>query len=327
MKDYLNEINEKFEIRRSTAQKAAFREYVKAEVEDSGYECKVEVLEKEHHNIVIGDPLTAKVVFGAHYDTPAASVVPNILIPRSILVFWLYILSFPLLVGALSLGIAYLGEVLFRYDRTVMAVIYVVLYLGAYYLATRMFDNKHNKNDNTSGVSAILSLIQQNKGNEDVAFILFDNEEKGTLGSKAFNKCYKEQMKDKLVITLDCIGNGEHFLAITQKEVENAKGYQELKKIFGGGASSENDIVSAKSGAECEDRMSYTVQLYPAKSSKSNSDYKNFPCGIGILACHKKKFVNYYTPRIHTVRDTVADWENIEFVTGRLNEFVKKLGD
>jgi len=44
-----------------------------------------------------------------------------------------------------------------------------------------------------------------------------------------------------------------------------------------------------------------------------------------VLACHKKKFVNYYTPRIHTVRDTVADVENIEFLTKRLSEFVEEL--
>lgn len=314
MKDYLNEINEKFGIRRNGAQKEAFREYVKAEVADSGYEYKVEVLEKEHHNIVIGDPMKAQVIFGAHYDTPAASVVPNILIPRSIVIFWLYILSFPLLLGAFSLGVAYWGEILFRYDRTVMAVIYVILYLGVYYLTTRMFDNKNNKNDNTSGVSAVLSLIEQNKGNEKIAFILFDNEEKGTLGSKAFNKCYKEQMKNKLVITLDCVGNGKYFLAITQKAVENAQGYQALKKVF----------VGETTQDASED---YAVEFYTAKSSKSNSDYKNFPCGVGVLACHKKKFVNFYTPRIHTVRDTVADPANIDFLTGRLSAFVDMLGD
>ena len=50
-----------------------------------------------------------------------------------------------------------------------------------------------------------MSLIHQCKSNE-VAFVLFDNEERGLLGSKALNKKYSDLLKNKMVINFDCIG-------------------------------------------------------------------------------------------------------------------------
>ena len=81
MKDYLAFLNEKFPIRRSKEQKEEFIKYVKEEI--SGYNVDVETLEKEHNNILIGDVENAKVVFTAHYDTPATSIVPNLMLPKN----------------------------------------------------------------------------------------------------------------------------------------------------------------------------------------------------------------------------------------------------
>ena len=82
MKDYLNEVFNKFPIRRKTKQKDEFFGYIKKEVEQYGYNAKVETL-KNNKNIVIGDYEKAKVVFTAHYDTPATALIPNLMMPRN----------------------------------------------------------------------------------------------------------------------------------------------------------------------------------------------------------------------------------------------------
>ena len=73
MFDYLNHINDLYPIRRKAEQKENFRNYVLEESKKIGYDVKVDKI-KEHNNIVIGNPETAKVIFTAHYDTPAASL-------------------------------------------------------------------------------------------------------------------------------------------------------------------------------------------------------------------------------------------------------------
>ena len=80
------------------------------------------------------------------------------------------------------------------------------------------FENKNNKNDNTSGVAAVMSLIKNIDKDSNVAFILFDNEEKGLIGSGQFNKQNKKMMENKPLINLDCIGNGNEIVVIFNNE-------------------------------------------------------------------------------------------------------------
>ena len=69
----------------------------------------------------------------------------------------------------------------------------------------------------------------------------------------------------------------------------------------------------------------YTVNFYGTKGSMSNSDYKSFKCGIGLMTCGKKKFIGFCTPRIHTKRDIIANVENIEFITDNLTNFINNI--
>ena len=63
------------------------------------------------------------------------------------------------------------------------------------------------------------------------------------------------------------------------------------------------------------------------KGSMGNSDHKSFDCGVGVLVAHKGKgkIVKYCCGRIHTNRDTVANVENIEFLTNSLTEYINNL--
>ncbi len=293
MKDYLTEINGKFPIRRNAVEKSAFFEYVKAEAESVGLDARIERLEKKHNNIVIGDIENASVVYTAHYDTPARSLVPNLMMPRNPGLARLYGLGIPLVIAFASLGIAYALQAAFSLPNPALAAIYLVLYFGVFFGIMRCGDNKANKNDNTSGVATVLSIMSQNP--KSAAYILFDNEEKGLLGSKALLKSNKELWESKPLINFDCVGNGDNFVIIAMEKAEN-------HAIFG----KISDTVKGNN--------EYNVGLYPKKGSASNTDSKNFPYGISVMACKKSKKGVLYTPYIHTKRDTVASRYNIYFL-------------
>ena len=303
MKDYLNEINGLFPIRRRAEEKAKFFKYVKDELGDE--RVSLERLDGQHNNIIIGDVESAKVIFTAHYDTPAASIVPNLMIPANKLIGTLYHFLYPLAMAVLSLFVAFsIGDVL-ELDSSFSVALYAVIYFGLFFCTTRMTSNRNNKNDNTSGVATVMSLAADiNDGR--AAFILFDNEEKGLLGSKAYNKAHKSMLSDKLIINFDCVGNGDQIVFISKEEAEKMAEFQHLK----------SSLTSDKD---------FTIHYLSAKKAVSNSDYKSFPAGVGVMACRKGKIVKLYTGRIHTARDTVAESKNVYFLTDAMVEYVEKL--
>ena len=190
MKDYLNEVNDRFPIRKRAGEKTDFFEYVRSEIGED--RVKKETIEKQHNNIIIGDISEAKVVFTAHYDTPATSLIPNMMFPADKIKGMIFHFGYALLSAILCLLIAFSIGSIAGLDESGTLVIYLVLYFTFFYCTTRLITNKHNKNDNTSGVATVLSIASA-VNEKKVAFVLFDNEEKGLLGSKALNKKYKKE--------------------------------------------------------------------------------------------------------------------------------------
>ncbi len=313
MGDYLKIINDSFPKRKSFKEKTEFRVWAINEAKNLGYEASDEVLLNKHHNVVIGDIKTAKTVFGAHYDTPALSLFPNIMIPRNPFMFYVYQFLGPIIMVIIALAIAFglqpmLIESINIESRIILIIDFMFWYYLFFILFYRTFKNPKNVNDNTSGVASIFELMAKIDDNQKskVAFVLFDNEEKGKLGSKALSKKYPDLFKKKLVVSMDCVGNGNSILSVAKEEALKLDEYQMLKNVF-------------------KDNSEFNVYHYPTKGSQSNSDYKSFPCGVGFMACKKNKLVGFYTPRIHTLFDTVSDNKNIEFVSNSLKDFVDNL--
>ena len=303
MKDYLNEINDKFPIRRKKVQKDLFFDYVRSELGEEIV--RVEVIDK-NNNIIIGDPEKAKVVITAHYDTPAASVVPNMMLPTNRLLGMMVNMIYPVLLSIACIAIALIAVNLLGLHGEYAAVIYVFLYLGIFYSTTRLVANKHNKNDNTSGVATVMTLAKYSE-NDNVALILFDNEELGLLGSKAYNKAHKDMMKEKLLINLDCVGNGDQIIVMAKDKATQTEEYSKLYEAF-----SVDDEI-------------FQIHHIPMKKASSNSDNKNFPASVGITASSRGILAKFLTGRIHTVRDTIADGENIDFLVERIGKFIDKI--
>ncbi len=303
MKNYFKEICSLFPIRRSKEQKARFFDYVVSELKDG--RVKKDVLEKEHENIIVGDLQNAKVIFTAHYDTPATSLIPNLMMPANKFISYVYHLGYPLVLALLSLALAYVVSYFAGLEIYYFVALYLVIYFVSFFCATRFVTNKNNVNDNTSGVATVLTLAKRiNK--KEVAFVLFDNEEKGLLGSKAMNKKYKDLLKDKLIINFDCVANGKEIIFIAKAGAEKNEGYTLFK-----------NCLTAENG--------FNLNYLSFKSSVANSDYKNFECGVGVMACTKGKIIKFYTGKIHTNKDTVGSEENVNYLVDQMLKFVNAL--
>ena len=224
------------------------------------------------------------------------------MIPKNTFVNKVYHYGIFILLALVSLALSFVLSACFSGNRVVFLVSYLILYFSSFYLLTRAFENKHNANDNTSGVATLFEIIKK-RNDKKVAFILFDNEEKGLLGSKAFNKKYSDILKDKLVINLDCVGNGNHFLFIVKK---NAYAHKLFEKL----------------NFACKSDKAFNFEFIEFEKASSNSDYKNFECGIGLSAYTKSKNGMLITGKIHTKNDTFINEKNIEILSEKLVKFI-----
>lgn len=298
--NYLNEINKKHPVRRSKEQKNNFIKYTKEELKKYNVNINAETIDK-HTNIIIGDVSKAKVIYTAHYDTPASSVFPNLMFPRNKILSYIYVFSYAFIIVFFSFVFAFLLQEIFNLNQDVFIGVYLGIYLLLFYVCTRLVPNKNNINDNTSGVATIFSLVSEAKNN-DVAYILFDNEEKGKLGSKAYSKKYIDVLKDKLVINFDCVGNGNSIILVCKDKAKNHEFYKKINETL-------------------KPNNEYDVKIYGMRGSSSNTDFLNFECSLSVMACKKSKLIGYYTPNIHTPFDTVASTKNIDFLVESFSNF------
>lgn len=304
MNEISREILEKYQLRKTGKQKTAFIEYMKAKyptlrVEEGGF--------PKSRNLVVGDPGRAKVIFGAHYDTCAALPFPNLITPKNIPFYLLYSLFVCLPFLALGGVAAWLVSFLTDSD----ALLYWI-FLGGYFVsffALMLFGvpNKHTVNDNTSGVITLCELMEAlpESVRAQVAFVFFDHEENGLIGSKFFLKTHKTAMKNTPLINFDCVSDGDHILLVQNKPFLKKYG-EALKTAFG-----------AEDGLTVHYEKSSTT-LYP-------SDQGNFPVSLGVAA-FKRGIVGLYLDRIHTSRDTVMKEENIRYLVESAARFVEACG-
>ncbi|MBQ4354520.1 MAG: M28 family peptidase [Clostridia bacterium] len=292
-----------YEIRKSKAQKEAFISMLRGHfgdrltVEESGSLVK-------SRNIVLGSPDTAKIVFTAHYDTCARMPVPNFITPKNFLVYLLYqlvltavILAPPFLLSALT---AHLSSSLPDLAGLLLTELALILPAAAeLWLIMAGPANPHTVNDNTSGVIAVLTLADLLRDRDDCAFVLFDNEEVGLLGSAAFAKAHPEVKKSTMLVNFDCVSDGENLLLSFTKAGEDSGVYRYVKEHA--------EEICAAHGR--------TPVLTSSKTTFYPSDQAAFTKTAAIAALKKAPVIGLYMDRIHTPKDTVYMEENIAALT------------
>ena len=294
-----------FPVRKSKKQKQAFRDAVQSYAQSLGYPCAVEKGSFNCHNVVLGDPERAKFLITAHYDTCAHLPFPNLITPCN---FWTF-MGYQLFITALMLLPPVALGVLVGVATQSFDIGYYVGYSSFLGLALLMMfgpANKHNANDNTSGVVTLLEIAAALPGQlrEKVCFVLFDLEEAGLVGSSSYRVRHKKTTNSQIVLNLDCVGDGDHLLLVPNGKLKRKK---DAMAFF---------------QKHCADFGKKTIALRDKGFSIYPSDQAQFPYGVGICALHSSK-LGLYMSRIHTNRDTILEEENVNILRNTLISMIE----
>lgn len=305
--NYLEEITSRFPIRRKGEQKKAFRDWAVAEIRSMGYSVKVEQSGLQcHENIIVGNPEKAPVLFTAHYDTPGRALLPNILLPRNPVCYFLYQMLIVLILLAGSAVMLMLGSLTGNAEAA--RLMWIVTYFGILlWMSFGGIANKNNVNS-TSGLAALMTIMAQlpEEDRAKAAFILFDNEEKGMGGSKSYCKEHQQVAYTRFAVNMDCIGVGEDILVISRKLSRQHQEFAPMQRHM--------ETISPRK-----------VHFFDSLGSICNGTWKSFKSGVTILACKKAGLVGFYTPHLCTGRDTQADAGNIGAIADAMTAYVREL--
>lgn len=290
-----------FQIRKTKKQKDAFIALLKSAAPS------LQVQESpiiKSRNLILGDVSSAKAVLTAHYDTCAKMLFPNFITPLQPLLA----IGYSILISIPIFLIVFAANFLMRALGAPYHVYFPVSFLLIWGMLGFMMAgpaNKHTVNDNTSGVITLLEIYfaMSEEERKEVAFVFFDNEELGLLGSSYFKNIYKKEMKNKLLINFDCVSDGDNFLIAASKGANKAHG----EKILAAFQDDENKKVLYKKLENI---------YYP-------SDQAGFPVSLAVAALKHRKFPGYYMDKIHTKYDTVFMEENITYLTAHTLQFLR----
>ena len=297
MIDHPMDVRTLYEIRKTKKQKTAFLAAVTAYAQRHHYTTRIETGKGGCRNILFGDPEKAEYLITAHYDTPASIGLPNLITPNNPVSF---VLIQTLLVGVLLLFSCGAAAVVYWLTQNKIAALltWYVIYFGLLLLMLRGPANRHNANDNTSGVITVLEIMAsmpESKRNI-VCFILFDLEEAGLIGSSSYRKEHKTATDRQIVLNLDCVGDGD---VIQFTPTKSARKNKELLQSISG--------ICGKFGKK-------ELRLRDKGFTAGSSDHKKFPNGVGIMAFHYRKGIGLYCGRIHTWRDIILEQTNIHIL-------------
>ena len=297
------------EVRKTWAQKTAFIEWAKGYAREQGVELTIEESGRamRSRNLVFGAPDLASTIVTAHYDTCARLPFPNFLTPQCWpMILLTQVVPWVLIFGAVGAFCGYTTGRMLR-DASLLSallpsLVYVAVAFGA--IALMLFGpaNPHTANDNTSGVILLLLAMEALRGRDDVAFVLFDNEEKGLVGSQAFAKRHPRAVSRAFAVNLDCVSDGETLLYTGSKAGMRC-------------AQAEKLLATLKARAPLHGRKvasgSFPGTLYP-------SDQLVFAKGTAFVALKGGRVL--YIDRIHTAKDTVFDDGNLDCLLEVLRE-------
>lgn len=306
-----------YQVRKSNKEKTDFIAYLKNRLGERGYDAEKDIVIEEQgrgifksRNIVVGNPKTAEVLLTAHYDTCAVLPFPNLMSPTNQVLFIGYqILLAIMLFGLAGIPAFVLGFLFSASWLTVWAFEISLLLL----LFQVMFGyrNKHTANDNTSGVITITKILEAlpKEQRYKVCVVYFDNEEKGLFGSSFFYKKHKKSVQDKMIINMDCVGDGREILTMAKWAARKDKKYPVLVESF-------KSCQGAFDGAYLCKKMKFMMFA---------SDQAHFSKGIGVCAVNKTP-IGRLVARIHTPFDNRCREANIEYLVRALVNFIEKIG-
>lgn len=299
-----------FQTRKTKAQKSNFTSFLISELEKNEIYAKIDERGSiiKSRNIVIGDISKANVIFTAHYDTAPKLPFPNFITPKNLLFYIFYQILILLPLFIICFLVSFISMIFFE---NILIAYFLCAFLAFGFVYIIMFgkENKNTVNDNTSGIITLCEIMLNMTKDElaTTAFVFFDNEELGLIGSSAFAKQHREEIKGKIVINFDCVSDGETIMVVVNGVA---------RKKYG-------DIIT--SAYSMNDDYKVKPFITKALTTFYPSDQMNFPINIAVAALKRKRFLGYYLDRIHTKHDTVFREENIRYLIKSSIKFVQLL--
>ena len=304
---------ERFPVRKTERQKERFRDWLCGELEGFRFGPRLEHSGSriKSCNVVVGDPERAELLLTAHYDTAPVLPFSNLIFPRDPAALVLYQVFVLVLMLAFGLCIE-LALLLVWHDAPQWLAVGSVFAGMGLCLWWMLFGraNRHNANDNTSGVLTLLETLQllSPADKKRVCIVFFDNEEKGLLGSRAFAKAHPGAARTKLVLNFDCVGEGTYLHLFPNKPLKAEE--QLLSRLEEAFRGREDRTVHV-----CRD-----FGLYP-------SDQCSFVRGVGVCALKKKRLVGYYIGKLHTGQDRTLEEENLMLLREGIMAYLKQTAE
>ena len=294
-----------FPVRKTAAQKADFREWLRKELKHAGYRPKEETYGRFNGsvNVVAGDPDRATVFLTAHYDTASRMLVPNFISPTNVAAHVLYHFLFAIVLMAAAVVLSFV--ITFPINQPGLTLpLFLVLALLILYLSAFGPANPSNANANTSGVLTLLAIAKAIPKDKRVCFVFFDNNERNLLGAKAFKREHSRAAESCLFLNFDCVGDGEHMLLMPSK-------YSRWDENLIAALTDAFPETEAVKGRILDKGLVY----YP-------SDHRKFKFHVGVAACHRLSGLGYYIPHLRTKKDTVLSAENVAYLTEGISRFL-----
>ncbi|MCL2212653.1 MAG: M28 family metallopeptidase [Oscillospiraceae bacterium] len=294
-------------------EKDRFLSHCTAEFEKLGYE-NIAIKEAKNDlgmtskNLMVGAP-DAEVLITAHYDTPGRNGFLMFLNPLlgifigvhlSLLLVYAPIFAFQIF------SPTFVESLLLNFVLLIINIACIFISIAIF--ASFFIKNPNNYNDNTSGVIGVYKLAELIADNPELksrcAFVLFDHEELGLLGSRAFAKWRKKQHPDKfggLVINLDCVGTGNILTVMTKAKHDS---WHKIAEFMG--------------------NQGYDVKKIRGGLS-ATSDHAPFPNGISLLFQKRSLLGPLYIPRIHSRKDKICDLDKIEGLCSSVLKYLEQI--
>jgi len=275
--------------------KKKFRDYLHTKAQELNLPYQIVPESWFSKNVFIGSIDTAEYILSAHYDTPPR--MPPFLV-KNVITYNIIIMAMIVVLIGLS--------IIFSIHPFLTSLI-IFLFVG-YNFGFPAISNKYNLNDNTSGVLTLLYLMQRIK-TPKVAFVFFDNEEKGLFGSLGFARYLRKKKLNyqlRKYINFDCVGRGNVFSLDHFNRPQLAL---RIKSVF--------DRLQI-TGYECQVRKARAREL-----SDHFAFIKNSHVGIFALINHNNKLV---INDIHSHRDRQIDLNNIFILSKVIETFINQEG-
>ena len=234
---------------------------------------------------------------------------PNFMSPTNPVLFVISQIVLVILMFAMALAVGLIA-MLFTQDGAIAYVAFLVfLYVFLFHLLFG-FRNNHTANDNTSGIITITRILEglPEEVRSKVCVVYFDNEEKGLLGSEFFYKKHKNDVKGKLLINFDCVGDGKEVLFLSKKDARKDQDYIRLLEVL----------------RECESEHDVKLLIRNMKPMMFASDQMHFAKGVGVCAVRKSP-IGRYVARIHTPFDTKCREENIAYLVFAMKKYLEEI--